>query len=224
MVKLFLYKARDTNVVAILRRSKKRYEWQLIKWTIGEEKDNFEMGQWLIGKMIHPRYSSISPDGNYFWYHYWEGGNYGEDAVFSKLPNFTADYYGRWNTYFQDCGFTEDGKGVISLENQYNKRRYTSLELVLRKDVHPDSILNSGYLGFRRSEYNNEFLNAENKFETDDEVKSSTYYDYDELYENHATFVDCKGRKITIKEGILYADEKVLLDTTEHKFEPVKPV
>ena len=69
MPKLFLYKARDANVVAILRRSKKRYEWQLIKWIIDEENDKFEMGQWLVGKMIHPRYSSISPDGKYFWYH-----------------------------------------------------------------------------------------------------------------------------------------------------------
>lgn len=223
MPKLFLYKARDANVVAILRRSKKRYEWQLIKWIIDEEKnDKFEMGQWLVGKMIHPRYSSISPDGKYFWYHYWEGA-YGEDAVFSKLPNFTAEYYGRWNTYFQDCGFTEDGKGVMSLQDQFTKRRPTDLELVLRKDIHPNSFLPIGYLGLEN--YNYEFLNEEGKFEKDTELDSKLIdYNFDDLYEKHATFVDCKGRTITIKDGILYADGEVLLDTTNHKFIPVKPI
>ena len=108
MPKLFLYKAKDANIIAILRRGAKRKEWQLILWNI--ENDIFQEGQWLMNKMIHPRYCSISPNGKYFFYHYWNHGQYSEDAVYSKLPNFTAEYYGTWNTYYQDCSFTHDNK------------------------------------------------------------------------------------------------------------------
>lgn len=220
MSKLFLYKAKNANIVAILRRSSnsKRMEWQLIKWNI--ETDTFEMGQWLKGKMIHPRYSSISPDGNYFFYHYWDGGQYSEDAVFSKLPNFTAEYYGIWNTYYSSCSFTEDSKGVISFQDQFKLRRETTLKLVLRNETNPENIILEGYIGARN--HKNEFLDSDGKMNVDDTLKN-TYEKFDEYYEKHATFIDCKGRSITIKEGILYANSEVLLDTTNHKFECIKP-
>lgn len=220
MPKLFLYKAKNANIVAILRRSCKRMEWQLIKWHI--ETDTFEMGQWLKGKMIHPIYSSISPDGNYFFYHYWEDHGYSEDAVFSKLPNFTADYYGTWNTYYENCSFTEDGKGVVSFPSQFQKKRPTDLELVLRKDVDSLNIIKNGYIGTRNRD--NEFLDSDGKMNTDDTLPKLRDYKYNEYYEKHSSFVDFKGRVITIKDGILYADREILLDTSEHKFECVKPL
>lgn len=218
MPKLFLYKAKNANIVAILRRSCKRSEWQLIKWNI--ETDTFEMGQWLKGKMIHPRYSAISPDGNYFFYHYWDRCQYSEDAVFSKLPNFTAEYYGKWNTYYSSCSFTEDSKGVISLPEQFQMRKETNLKLVLRNEADPEKIVSEGYIGKRN--HKNEFLDSDGKMNLDDTLKN-TYEKFDEYYEKYATFIDCKGRSITIKEEILYANGEVLLDTTNHKFECIKP-
>jgi hypothetical protein len=202
MPKLFLYKAKNSNIVAILRRDKQRKEWQLIRWDI--EVDNFQEGQWLINKMIHPRYSSISPDGKYFFYHYWNHGQYSQDAVFSKIPNFTAEYYGTWNTYYQDCTFTNDNKGVVSFEDQFIKRNVdTKLELVLRKDTNTDIILPTGYVGLKN----------------DDTLAGKC-----NNYEQHATFTDMKGRVITVKEGVLYANGIVLLDTTNNTFTAVGPV
>lgn len=201
MPKLFLYKAKNTNIVAILRRDKQRKEWQLIRWDI--EMDNFQEGQWLINKMIHPRYSSISPDGKYFFYHYWNHGQYSQDAVFSKIPNFTAEYYGTWNTYYQDCTFTNDNKGVVSFEDQFIKRNVdTKLELVLRKDTNKDIIIPTGYVG----------------------LKNDTLAGKCNNYEQHATFTDMKGRVITVKEGVLYANGIMLLDTTNNTFIAVDPV
>lgn len=220
MPKLFLYKAKDANIVAILRRGKYRKEWQLIKWDI--DSDTFQMGQWLKNKMVFPSYCSISPNGNYFFYHYWEGGHYSEDAVFSKLPNFTAEYYGKWNTYYYPCSFTRDGKGVHCLEEQFAQRRSTDLDLVIRKNVNPDDIVSSGYIGYRNS---NTFLNANGIMELDETLpRFCGDYKFNEYYEKHATFVDTRQRVITIKEGIIYANGEILLDTTNHKFECVNPI
>jgi hypothetical protein len=197
MPKLFLYKAKDADIIAILRRGEnKRKEWQLILWNT--DNDTFQEGQWLMNKMIHPRYCSISPNGEYFFYHYWNHGQYSEDAVFSKLPNFTAEYYGTWNTYYQDCSFTYDNKGVVSLENQFVKRKLdTNLELVLRKEIDMNTIVPCGYIGIKEDEF---------------------------LQDNILTFVDTKGRNIKVKDGVLYDDDTVLLDTTNNTFAPVKPV
>lgn len=221
MPKLFLYKAKNSNIVAILRRGKQRKEWQLIRWDI--EMDNFQEGQWLMNKMIHPRYSSISPDGKYFFYHYWNHGQYSKDAVFSKIPNFTAEYYGTWNTYYQDCTFTNDNNGVVSLEDQFIKRKAdTELELVLRKDINKDIILPTGYVGLRNHD---KFLDAQGNTIVDNTLVGKCIdYKFDEYYEQYATFTDMKGRVITVKEGVLYADSNVLLDTTNNTFTAVDPV
>jgi len=222
MPKLFMYKAKNADIVAILRRGDKRKTWQLIRWDITS--DTFQEGQWLMNKMIHPRYSAISPDGKYFFYHYWENGQYSDDAVFSKIPNFTAEYYGTWNTYYQDCSFTNDGKGVYSLEKQFVKRNNnTELELVLRNNVDKDDIVLTGYVGTR--DYYSKFLTADGNMELDETLpKFSGDYKFDEYYEKHASFIDMKGRNITVKEGILYADGEILLDTTNNAFKPVEPI
>jgi hypothetical protein len=229
MPKLFLYKAKDENVVAILRRGEyKRREWQLIKWDI--DTDTFQMGQWLTKKMVFPMYSSISPDGKYFSYVY----DY-DEAVLSKLPNFTAEYYsGNSSFMWYDFNFSRDGRAIEKYQNQYLKRnQHTELELVYHKEVDRSEWLPSGYIGARNPRNNHRSdtvfrnVNGENivddmKQEESNSISCST--SFDDYYEKHATFVDSKGRTITIKKGILYADGEVLLDTTDHKFEQVLPI
>lgn len=225
MPKLFLYKAKDANVVAILRRGeKKRREWQLIKWDI--DTDNFNMGQWLT-KMVFPMYSSISPDGNYFSYVY----DYNE-AVFSKLPNFTAEYYsGNSSLMWYDFNFSTDGRAIEKYEGQYLKRNQnTQLELADAKEVDRTEWLPSGYIGARNPRNSNNerlrgdtvFRNANGENVIDETLgKHAGNHKFDDYYEKYATFVDSRGRIITIKEGVLYADGEVLLDTTNNKFECV---
>lgn len=227
MPKLFLYKAKDANIVAILRRGgKKRREWQLIKWDI--DTDNFQMGQWL-NKMVFPMYSSISPDGKYFSYVY----DY-DQSVFSKLPNFTAEYYSRSSSLmWYDFNFSVDGRGIEKREGQYNKRnKDTELELVDYKEVNKEDYIPSGYIGARNPRNHKDWIkgdvvfrnvNGENVLDESLGKDSVRDHKFDEYYEKYATFVDSKGRTITIKEGVLYADGEVLLDTTNHKFECVKP-
>lgn len=203
MPKLFLYKAQNADVIAILRRgNSNRKEWQLILWNTAN--DTFQDGQWLMNKMIHPRYCSISPNGEYFSYHYWMGGRYSEDAGFSKLPNFTAEYYGTWNTYYTDFTFTHDNKGVVSLENQFGKRNpNTQLELVLRKNIDKSNIIECGYIGLKK-----------------DNILVTEYSDET----NSLSFIDTKGRNIKVKDGIIYLNDMILLDTTNNKFVPVEPI
>ena len=216
MTKLFLYKAKDANIIAILRRGIKRKEWQLILWNTLD--DTFQEGQWLINKMIHPRYCSISPNGIYFFYHYWDRGQYSEDAVFSKLPNFTAEYYGTWNTYYQDCSFTNDNKGVVSLDYQFSKRNSnTMLELVLRKNTDKDNIIKCGYIAGVDDIKLDEFSEESKRVSRD-----ASFFSGKE--KNSLTFIDMKDRVIRVKNGILYADHSILLDTTNNTFIPVKPI
>jgi hypothetical protein len=79
-----------------------------------------------------------------------------------------------------------------------------------KKDTsgHSHYIIPNGYVGFRRygqDGYNNEFLNGESNFERDDKVEYKILdYKFDELYENHETFVDIKACTISINKGILY--------------------
>lgn len=117
--KLYLYKARDANTVAILRRGFQRDEWELIKWDV--DTDTFTEGQWLTHKHMNGKYAAISPNGKYFAYIYNEYTKniYSTKAVISHLPNFTAIYYtdkfpGHWDTvgfnadnsvYLQDYGW-----------------------------------------------------------------------------------------------------------------------
>ena len=115
--KLYLYKARDTNIVAILRRGLQRDDWELIKWNL--DTDTFTEGQWLTHKHMNGKYCAISPDGKYFAYHYKEYTKniYTAQAAISKLPNFTAIYYtdqfpGNWDS----VGFNTDNSVCVSPE------------------------------------------------------------------------------------------------------------
>lgn len=89
MTKLFLYKARDTPIVAILRRDTIKTNWELIVWNT--ETDTFVRGQWLTKAIMNGAYNSISPDGRYFGYFYSSTREaYKSYAVVSEIPYFTA--------------------------------------------------------------------------------------------------------------------------------------
>ncbi len=109
--KLFLYKAAQANVVAILRRGPDRETWELIRWDL--DTDTFTEGQWLLKKQMNGKYAAISPCGRYFAYHYniYTKESSACHGVISALPNFTAlyfneDHFGNW----ESIRFTEKGE------------------------------------------------------------------------------------------------------------------
>ncbi len=113
--KLFLYKAAQANVVAILRSGPDRETWELIRWDL--DTDTFTEGQWLLKKYMKGNNAAISPCGRYFAYHYDVYGyvkgkqNWACHGVVSALPNFTALYFnekhlGNW----EDIRFTQKGE------------------------------------------------------------------------------------------------------------------
>jgi len=109
--KLFLYKARDAPIVAILRRGSVKTDWQLIRWNT--ETNEFTEGQWLTKAVMNGAYCSISPDGRYFAYHYSslrEENRWKSYAVVSEIPYFTAsliteNHAGMWDA----IAFRNDG-------------------------------------------------------------------------------------------------------------------
>jgi hypothetical protein len=109
--KLFLYKARDAPIVAILRRGTVKTEWELIRWNT--ETDEFTAGQWLTKAQMNGAYCAISSDGRYFAYHYRslrEEEAHTCYAVVSELPYFSAslitdNHAGMWD----GIAFTQDG-------------------------------------------------------------------------------------------------------------------
>jgi len=187
--KLFLHKARDASVVAILRRSEKT-NWELIKWDISA--DTFTEGQWLLGKTMNGRYPKLSPDGKLFSYHYdiYHKGDWRCEGAVSLLPNFTALYFcgdhcGNW----EEIGFGEDGALVFEPTRLVKKG---SVDLPIRKYDKNLTLVPPSYIDFEALEGN--------------------------------VWVDPRGRKISTKDGILYADGEVLYDTTAHEFESRKPI
>jgi hypothetical protein len=118
--KLYLYKARDAPIVAILRRGLQRDEWELIKWDL--ETDIFTEGQWLTHKQMNGRLCAISPNGQYFAYIYNEYTKqvYSTKGVISKLPNFTAIYYtDNFPGYWDTVGFNTDNSVCIADEKRW---------------------------------------------------------------------------------------------------------
>lgn len=115
MPKLFLYKAAEANIIAILRRGQNHETWELIRWDL--DTDTFTEGQWLLKKHMNGKYAAISPCGHFFAYHYdvysYVKGeqNHACHGVVSALPNFTALYFnenhmGNW----ESIRFTKTGK------------------------------------------------------------------------------------------------------------------
>lgn len=121
--KLYLYKARDVPIVAILRRGLQRDEWELIKWDL--ETDTFTEGQWLTHKQMNGAYCAISPNGKYFAYIYnqYTKKEYSTKAVISSLPNFTAIYYtDQFPGYWESVGFNTDNSVCVSPEKGWERK------------------------------------------------------------------------------------------------------
>jgi hypothetical protein len=127
--KLFLYKARDANVVVILRRGNSRSLWEMIRWDI--ETDTFTRGQWLtVPAYMNGAYCAVSPDGQHFAYWYTEFEQpFTTHAVISEVPYFTALLYtkehaGMWDT----LAFNAQGQPMHSRAGRLVKRNPTKLK------------------------------------------------------------------------------------------------
>lgn len=150
--KLYLYKAQNANIVAILRRGSTRTEWELIRWDL--DTDTFTEGQWLMKKVMNGKYCSLSPNGLYFAYHYDEykdnGTTFESHGVVSKLPNFTALYHkanfgGNWAT----LTFTEDNAIVYGSMSTEPMEKKGDIELPFA-DWETAKRANSGYIDFEK--------------------------------------------------------------------------
>ena len=190
--KLFLYKAQNANTVVILRRGITREEWEMIQWDL--DTDTFTKGQWLMKKNMNGAKLAISPDGNYFAYHYQVYGyvngkqEYKCHGVISKVPNFTALYFndshlGNWET----INFTEKGEVIYRNVVQQSKME-------------------------KRGDIDLPFVDA------DIAIKAPSGYI------DSSSWKDPRGRTITHKDGVLFADNQVLYDTTDHVFVPRKQI
>ena len=90
---MFMYKARDTPIIVIIRRESKT-TLELIVWNT--DTDTFTRGQWLKHIISNCRYFSISPDGSHLAYFYTSlktPDKWTSHAVISKLPYFSASFH-----------------------------------------------------------------------------------------------------------------------------------
>ncbi len=198
--KLYLYKAEYANIVAILRRGTQRNEWELIKWDLTT--DSFTEGQWLRGKVMNGKYSAISPDGQFFAYHYDiypmenDKQTFDSHGVVSRLPNFTALYFkpnfgGNW----ADIGFDMNSSIVYS-----GMTGVETLEKKGNEDI--------PFVDWRSA------------------VKAPTGYIQESRLREGAEepFVDHKGRVITTQDAKILVNNQVIYDTTDHVFVAKPPV
>lgn len=147
--KLFLYKARDVPIVAILRRGSVKTDWELIRWNT--ETDEFTEGQWLTKALMNGSYCAISPDGQHFAYHYSsmrEENKWNSYAVVSELPYFTAsliteNHGGMWDS----IAFGKDGAVMhTSAKDEFVMRRECNINIgpVYNKDIIYNGFCNEG--------------------------------------------------------------------------------
>lgn len=127
--KLFLYKARDAPIVAILRRGSSKNTWQLIRWDM--DTDMFNAGQWLTKAIMNGAYGAISPDGVHFAYHYSEIPDWKCHAVVSILPYFSASLITHKHAGTNDAiAFDQVGNVLHTrAEHGFIKKRACSLKV-----------------------------------------------------------------------------------------------
>lgn len=221
MPTLHFYKARDVNIVVILR-GHKQTEWEMIRWEL--DTDTFTEGQWLRHKHLDPKSAAISPNGEYFVYGYdtYTRG-WSSVGVASKVPYFTAEYFqehtgGRlWfpRQHFDDQGRLVDtgtsASSVASLSEPFEiveqyrlKNPHTTLEKVN---------------DFRLVEVDVDrpTKRSRQKYQIQNRVTC-----VDSGYTKQS-FTDSRGRVITADEGRVFANGELLYDTTDHVFRPVSP-
>lgn len=220
MVKLHLYKARDANIVVILRGSKKT-EWEMIQWDL--DTDTFTEGQWLRNKHLDPKSAAISPNGKYFVYGYdVYGKGWQSVGVASKVPYFTAEYFqadtgGR--IWFPYKHFDEDGRLVDTGTNAHMTLHvHEPFEIVERYQLrNPDTALEK-VNDFTLVKLKNVSKKANQQYQIHNLIQC-----IDSGY-THQSFTDPKGRVITADEGKIFANGVLLYDTTEHTFQNVEPL
>lgn len=214
MTKLHFYKARDVNIVVILRGHKKT-EWEMIRWDL--DTDTFTEGQWLRNKHLDPKSAAISPNGEYFVYGYdVYGKGWQSVGVASKVPYFTADYFqeytgGRiWfpSTHFDEHGRLVDTGTTAKLFQPMNEPFEIIEQYKLRN---PDTTL----------EKVNDFILVKLNRPNQQYQIHSSIIRINSGYA-HQSFTDPKGRLITSEEGKLFADGELLYDTTDHVFRCVE--
>lgn len=127
--KLFLYKARDAPVVAILRRGSSKNTWQLIRWDM--DTDMFNAGQWLTKAIMNGGHCAISPDGVHYAYHYSEIPDWKCHAVVSILPYFSASLITHKHAGTNDAiAFDQVGNVLHTrAEHGFIKKRACSLKV-----------------------------------------------------------------------------------------------
>ncbi len=124
--KLFLYKARDAPVVAILRRDVYKHNWELIHWNL--ETDVFTRGQWLTKAVMNGKYGAISPNGKYFAYSYSSIRDHWKSyAVVSELPYFSASFI----SHSGSIRFNQEGN---ILAKRFLKKRACDFEIATDSD------------------------------------------------------------------------------------------
>lgn len=216
MVKLHLYKARDANIVVILRVHKKT-EWEMIRWDL--DTDTFTEGQWLRNKHLDPKSAAISPNGEYFVYGYdVYGKGWDSVAVASKVPYFTAEYFQEYTggrIHFPYKHFDVHGRLVDTGTTKLFQSPNEPFEILEQYQLrNPNTKL----------EKVNDFTLAEIKPKTSNQKYyiKSTIERIDSGY-THQSFTDPKGRMITTDEGKIFSNGELLYDTTEHIFRNVEP-
>lgn len=215
MTKLHLYKARDKNIVVILRGYKKT-EWEMIRWNL--DNDTFTEGQWLRNKHLDPKSAAISPNGEYFVYGYdvygqAVGKGWQSVGVASKVPYFTADYFQEYTggrIWFPYTHFDENGRLV---DTGTTAKLFQSMSEPF-EIVEQYKLRNPGTTLEKVNDFTLVKLNGQYKIHSSIARINSGY--------TQQSFTDPKGRLITSEEGKLFANGELLYDTTDHVFRCVK--
>ena len=210
MPTLHFYKARDANIVVILR-GHKQTEWEMIRWDL--DTDTFTEGQWLRNKHLDPKSAAISPNGEYFVYGYDTYPKWNSVAVASKVPYFTAEYFQEYTggrIWFPYKHFDEQGRLVDKGTTPSGASPYEPFEIQEQYQLrNPETAL----------EKVNDFTLVKvnmTKKTYQYQIRGSVQC-IDSGYVKQS-FTDPKRRLITTEEGKLFADGELLYDTTDHVF------
>jgi hypothetical protein len=119
---LKIFKAQNSPIALIIRKSNQGKSWQLIKWDL--ETDTFESGQWILNKQLFVDGCAISPNGEYFYWIYntYQNSDINTHIGISKIPYFTALMYGsgtsgRWSV----CKFDSETYQPIAIEKMESR-------------------------------------------------------------------------------------------------------
>ena len=146
---LKIFKAQNSPIALIVRKSNQGQSWELIKWNM--ETDTFTSGQWLLKKQLFVDGCAISPDGEYF---YWIYNTYQQHPVdthigISKIPYFTALAYGsgtsgRWYA----CKFDSETYKPITIEKM-ESRNGGNIQFLEKGTGLPNGLMEEGWMDIK---------------------------------------------------------------------------